>query len=129
MQRVIDLRSDTVTRPSRAMREVMTNAEVGDDVYGDDPTVKRLEEVTAKRLGKEAALFVPSGVWLLWRFPSWETMHAGDRSLPAWLVAAFVATNATQGVLGFLVGQVMKATGGKADPKAVNQLLREKLKQ
>jgi threonine aldolase len=61
MQRVIDLRSDTVTRPSRAMRDVMANAEVGDDVYGDDPTVKRLEDTVAKRLGKEAALFVPSG--------------------------------------------------------------------
>jgi threonine aldolase len=57
----IDLRSDTVTRPSRAMREAMANAEVGDDVYGEDPTVNRLQEVAAARLRKEAALFVPSG--------------------------------------------------------------------
>lgn len=58
---MIDLRSDTVTRPTPAMREAMYRAEVGDDGRGDDPTVKRLEGVAAERLGKEAALFVPSG--------------------------------------------------------------------
>jgi threonine aldolase len=57
----IDLRSDTVTRPTAEMREAMAVAEVGDDVYGDDPTVNRLEELAARSLGKEAALFVPSG--------------------------------------------------------------------
>lgn len=57
----IDLRSDTVTRPTPAMREVMAAAEVGDDVYGDDPTVARLEELAAGLLGKEAGMFVPSG--------------------------------------------------------------------
>ncbi len=57
----IDLRSDTVTRPSRAMREAMAEAEVGDDTLGDDPTVPRLQERVAKLLGKQAALFVPSG--------------------------------------------------------------------
>ena len=59
---MIDLRSDTVTRPTPAMREVMAQAEVGDDVYGEDPTVNRLERKAADHLGKEAALFVPSGV-------------------------------------------------------------------
>jgi threonine aldolase len=58
---LIDLRSDTVTRPSRAMREAMVNARVGDDVYGEDPTVIELERRTAEILGKESALFVPSG--------------------------------------------------------------------
>jgi len=57
----IDLRSDTVTRPVEAMRRAIANAEVGDDVLGDDPTVKRLEAAAAARIGKEAALFVPSG--------------------------------------------------------------------
>jgi threonine aldolase len=57
----IDLRSDTVTRPSPAMREAMARAEVGDDVYGEDATVNRLQETVAALLGKEAALFVPSG--------------------------------------------------------------------
>ncbi len=57
----IDLRSDTVTRPTTEMRRAMAEAEVGDDVYGEDPTVHALEERTAALLGKEAALFVPSG--------------------------------------------------------------------
>jgi threonine aldolase len=57
----IDLRSDTVTRPTPEMREAMARAEVGDDVYLEDPTVNRLQEVAAMMLGKEAALFVPSG--------------------------------------------------------------------
>ena len=57
----IDLRSDTVTRPTAAMRRAMAEAEVGDDVYREDPTVRRLEERSAALLGKEAALFVPTG--------------------------------------------------------------------
>lgn len=57
----VDLRSDTVTRPSSAMRRAMAEAEVGDDVYGEDPTVNRLESEAAALLGKEAGLFVPSG--------------------------------------------------------------------
>jgi hypothetical protein len=57
----IDLRSDTVTRPSAAMRDAMARAEVGDDQYGEDPTVNRLQALVAEMLGKEAALFVPSG--------------------------------------------------------------------
>jgi hypothetical protein len=59
--KTIDLRADTVTKPTAAMRAVMANAEVGDDVYGEDPTVNRLEFMAAEMLGKEAALFVPSG--------------------------------------------------------------------
>lgn len=62
LEMVIDLRSDTVTKPSPGMRRAMAEAEVGDDVYGEDPTVARLEATVAALLGKEAALFVPSGV-------------------------------------------------------------------
>ena len=57
----IDLRSDTVTRPTPAMWEAMAHAEVGDDVLGEDPTVRRLESLAAEMVGKEAAMFVPSG--------------------------------------------------------------------
>jgi threonine aldolase len=57
----IDLRSDTVTLPTPAMRQAMAEAQVGDDVYGEDPTVNRLQDMAAGMLGKEAALFVPSG--------------------------------------------------------------------
>ncbi|MGN0625433.1 MAG: low-specificity L-threonine aldolase [Oscillospiraceae bacterium] len=57
----IDLRSDTVTQPTEEMRAAMAAAPVGDDVYGDDPTVRQLEELAARTLGKEAAMFLPSG--------------------------------------------------------------------
>src|SRR5260370_21026331 len=58
---VVDLRSDTVTRPTAEMRRAMGEAEVGDDAYGEDPTVNRLEKRAAEIFGKEAALFVPTG--------------------------------------------------------------------
>ena len=58
---LVDLRSDTVTQPTPEMRRAMADAEVGDDVYGEDPTVNALQEAFAERVGKEAALFVPSG--------------------------------------------------------------------
>ena len=61
--RYIDLRSDTVTMPTEEMRKAMAEAPVGDDVYGDDPTINQLEELAAKLVGKEAALFVPSGTF------------------------------------------------------------------
>jgi len=61
MHDVVDLRSDTPTLPTQAMREAMARAEVGDDVWEEDPTVRRLEEMAARRTGKESALFVSSG--------------------------------------------------------------------
>jgi threonine aldolase len=61
MHEVVDLRSDTVTRPTPAMRRVIAEAEVGDDVFDDDPTVHRLQDAAAAKMGKEAGLFVPSG--------------------------------------------------------------------
>jgi threonine aldolase len=61
LMRIVDLRSDTLTKPTPAMRRAMAEAEVGDDVFGEDPTVNRLEEMAAERLGKEAGLFVASG--------------------------------------------------------------------
>ena len=57
----IDLRSDTLTQPTKTMRKAMAEAEVGDDVFSEDPTVNRLEKIAASRMGKEAAVFVPSG--------------------------------------------------------------------
>ncbi len=81
----IDLRSDTVTKPSPAMREAMYRAEVGDDVYGEDPTVNQLEELAATMLGKEAALFVVSGtmgnaVAMLTHCRRGDEIVMGDRS-------------------------------------------------
>lgn len=81
----IDLRSDTVTKPTPAMREAMYGAAVGDDVYGEDPTVNELEQLAAERLGKEAALFVCSGtmgnlVSLLTHCERGDEVILGDRS-------------------------------------------------
>ena len=59
--RIIDLRSDTVTRPSAEMRRAMAEAVVGDDVFGDDPTVNALQEFAAELFGKDAGLYLPSG--------------------------------------------------------------------
>ena len=61
MSELVDLRSDTVTRPTPEMRRAIAEAEVGDDVFGEDPTVNRLEERAAEIMGKQASLFVPSG--------------------------------------------------------------------
>ena len=58
---MIDLRSDTVTKPTSAMREAMAAADVGDDVFGEDPTINALQEFCAELFGKERALYVPSG--------------------------------------------------------------------
>jgi len=104
----VDLRSDTVTRPTRAMRDAMANAEVGDDVMGDDPTVHRLQDRVAELLGTEAALFVPSGTManqialkLLTR-PGDEVILADAHML--WLEAGAGAANA--GVLFTSIGKV-----------------------
>ncbi len=83
--RIIDLRSDTVTLPTPAMREAMARAELGDDVFGEDPTVNRLERLAAERMGKEAALFVVSGTMgnlaaLLTHCGRGSEVIVGDRS-------------------------------------------------
>ncbi len=83
--KIIDLRSDTVTKPTPAMLEAMSNAELGDDVFGEDPTTNRLEDVAALRMGKEAALFVPSGtmgnlISMLTHCDRGEEVILGDRS-------------------------------------------------
>lgn len=83
--KVLDFRSDTVTLPSAAMRQAIFEAEVGDDVFGEDPTVNRLEELAAERMGKEAAVFVPSGtmgnlVSVLTHCGRGEEVILGDKS-------------------------------------------------
>jgi threonine aldolase len=75
--KIIDLRSDTVTRPSAAMREAIARAEVGDDVFGDDPTVKELEHYIAVLFEREAAMFVPSGTMA-------NQICLNVQSLPGW---------------------------------------------
>ena len=83
--KIIDLRSDTVTLPTAAMRQAMAQAQVGDDVFGEDPTINRLEKMAAERMGKEAALFVASGtmgnlVCTLTHCARGQEVILGDRS-------------------------------------------------
>src|SRR5204862_4590348 len=103
----VDLRSDTVTRPSPGMRQAMAEAPVGDDQYGEDPSVNRLQERIAELLGKDAALFVPSGTMsnqialkLLTR-PGDEVLLADAHMM--WLEAGAGAANA--GVLFNSIGK------------------------
>lgn len=103
---MIDLRSDTVTAPSQAMREAMAGAEVGDDVYGEDPTVRRLEETAAERLGKEAALFVPSGTManqlaiMVWTRPGQQVLFESRSHIVLYEMAA---TSLLSGVAPYLL--------------------------
>ncbi len=99
---MIDLRSDTVTRPSPEMRAAMANAEVGDDVLDGDPTTQQLERVVAERLGKEAALFFPTGsmanqaaVWVH-STPGTEVLLDADAHIVHWEMAAAAALAGVQ---------------------------------
>ena len=111
----IDLRSDTVTRPTPAMRQAMANAEVGDDVLDGDPTVRRLEELTAGLLGKDSALFFPSGtmanqaaLWLLGRRGT-EVLLDANAHVLHWEVAGAAALCGLQPRPVAAEGAVMRA--------------------
>lgn len=116
--RLIDLRSDTVTRPTPAMREAMARADVGDDVFGDDPTVNRLQERAAEIFGREAALYVPSGtmgnlVCLL------SQASPGDEAIvEAW---SHIYNKEMGGLsaLGGIVPRVVPGLGGILEPNTV----------
>ncbi len=123
-QRVIDLRSDTVTKPSPAMREAMATAEVGDDALGDDPTVKRLEAMAAERMGKEAGLFAASGtmanlIALLTHCGRGDEAIAGQL---AHIVQAEVGGAA--GVAGVNVRQAANDAQGRMDLDEIRDLIR-----
>jgi threonine aldolase len=95
--KVIDLRSDTITHPTAEMRKAMFEAEVGDDVYGEDPTVNRLEAMTAKMMGKEAAVFTTSGtqgnlVAVLTLTHHGDEVILGDQAHILWYEVAGAAT-------------------------------------
>lgn len=102
MQPPVDLRSDTVTRPTAALRRAMAEAEVGDDVYGEDPTVRRLEAETARLLGKEDALFMPTGCMgnqvavRLWTHPGEEVALGHQAHSYDWELAGLAALSGVQ---------------------------------
>ena len=123
MDQLIDLRSDTVTKPSQAMRAAMAAAEVGDDVYREDPTVLRLEAETATVLGKEAALFVASGamgnlVSVLSHCQRGDEAIVGDRA------HAFLYEAASAAAFGGVQLRTVPNRSGKIDPADVEQAIR-----
>ncbi len=119
--RPIDLRSDTVTLPTPAMRRAMAEADVGDDVFGEDPTVLRLERLAAERMGKEAALFVPSGtmanlVALLTHCDRGRAVVCGDK---AHVFRSEVGGAAALG--GLVYRTVRNLDDGRLDPDALRE--------
>ncbi len=120
----VDLRSDTVTRPTPAMRDAMAAAEVGDDVYGEDPTVNALEAAAARRVGKEAALLVPSGTManltaLLTHCRPGEEVLLGDQ---AHIFRAEVGGAARLG--GLLLTTLENLPDGGLDPDRIRSAVR-----
>lgn len=120
---LVDLRSDTVTRPTAAMRRAMVAAEVGDDVYGEDPTVRALEEEVAGRFGHEAAVFVPSGTMgnliamRLVADPGTEVLADADAHVVTYELGGAAA-------LAGIQTRTVTAARGLLDPGAVNAALR-----
>ena len=122
---MIDLRSDTVSQPSPEMRRAMADAELGDDVFGDDPTVIALEERAAELLGKEAGLFVASGamgnlVALMAHLQRGQEVIAGEQSH---IVLDEAASHAV--VVGASVRVIREAPDGTLDPAAVRSAFRD----
>ena len=128
---MIDLRSDTVTKPTPAMRQAMFEAEVGDDVYGEDPTANKLEARAAEVIGKEAALFVPSGTMGNTIAIKLLTEHGQEvicdsrahlldweLSMLAWFSGCLIRpANAPDGILTWdLIQPVLKAGGPHSAP-------------
>ncbi len=122
---MIDLRSDTVTQPTQAMREAMLTVAVGDDVYQEDPTINRLERRAAELMGKEAGLLVTSGtqgnlVALLTHAAHGSEVIVGDQSHIPWWEVNGMAT------LGGLFARVLSDEGGVLNPDAVKRAIRPK---
>jgi len=124
-ERTVDLRSDTITLPTEEMREAMARAAVGDDVYGEDPTVNRLQELAAERLGTEAALYVTSGTMgntcalLAHAQPGTEVLFEELAHMYCWECGNY-ATIAGLGV------RALRGENGVIRPEQVEQALRPK---
>jgi threonine aldolase len=124
--RVIDLRSDTVTHPTPEMRKAMFEAEVGDDVYGEDPTVNRLEAVVAGMIDKEAALFTTSGtqsnlIAVLTHTKHGEEIIVGDEAHILWYEVGGAAA-----LGGVILRTVPTDGGGRLDPDDIDRAIRSK---
>jgi threonine aldolase len=125
MHTPIDLRSDTVTRPSPAMRAIMAAAEVGDDVFGDDPSVLRLEARAAQLLGKEDGLFFPSGTMANLAAAMAQT-RAGDTIILSEEAHMLHYEGANIARFAGLLARPLAGTLGKFDPEDVARILVQK---
>ncbi len=119
----VDLRSDTVTRPTPAMRRAMAEAEVGDDVYGEDPTVNALQEEAARLMGKEAALFVPSGTMGNGICVKVHT-QPGEEVLCEATGHVYWFENASMAVLSGVLPRLVAGDHGILDPQKVREAIR-----
>lgn len=120
---MIDLRSDTVTKPTPEMYEEMVSAPVGDDVFGDDPTTKRLEASCAERLGKEAALFVPSGT-MANLVCVMTHCQRGDEVYLTEGAHMYEFESGAFSAVGGVVPRIIKTENGAMDPDALEAAIR-----
>ncbi len=122
--RIIDLRSDTVTQPTPNMRDAMQHAEVGDDVLGDDPTVKRLEAVAAERMGKEAGLYVASGTMANLVSLLTHCGRADEAIVGSMSHIVLAELGGAAGLAGVQLRQARNDEHGRMDPAEVKALIR-----
>lgn len=123
MERMIDLRSDTVTKPTDEMREAMATAEVGDDCFGEDPTVKLLQEESAALLGKEAALFVPTGTMGNQISVKAHTHH-GDEVILEANSHIYNIESGTMAAFSGVLPRLIQGNDGILDPEKVKEAIR-----
>ena len=120
----VDMRSDTVTRPTEGMRAAMAAADVGDDVYGDDPSVNALQEKAAKLLGKEAALFVSSGTQSN-LCAMLAHCQRGEEILTGYDYHVFIDEAGGASVLGgIMFAPIQTAADGGLDPDAISRTVK-----
>ena len=122
--KVIDLRSDTITQPTEEMRRAMAEAEVGDDVFGEDPTVNRLEALAAQIMGKEAALFTPSGtmtnlIAVLTHTRPGDEIIVGSEAHMFWY-----EVGGASALGGVIMRTITNDEDGRLDPELVEQAIR-----
>ena len=124
--KIIDLRSDTVTNPTPEMRRAMFEAEVGDDVYGEDPTVNNLEIIAAERMGKEAALFTTSGTQSNLTAVLTHTRHGNEVILGSDAHIFWYEVGGAAALGGVIMHTVPNDRSGRLDPNDVEQAIRGK---
>ncbi len=122
--KIIDLRSDTVTHPTQEMRDAMYKAEVGDDVFGEDPTINRLEQMAARRLGKEAALFTPSGTMSNLLAVLSQTKHGDEIILGSEAHIFWNEVGGAAALGGVVLRTVLNKPDGTMDIAAVENAIR-----